>query len=938
MASAGCETLSLLHCNARSLNKNIDSLVTIVSRLTFDCSIIAISETWLKEREFINIPNYNFLSLPRKTDSRGGGVALYLSTAIAFKQLKDITETQSEYEMLFVELATEITIGVIYRPPGSRMQAFLKHFEDLLQHFATTNKKVIICGDFNINIADTSSTDYLNLLCSYGFQNHITSPTRVTEVSSSIIDHILSNFCPSSVEAGVIAENVADHYPTYIIAPNTHPSNIKHIPYQAQRWDYERTRTAIQEKNFNEGLGNEDLNNDVNLTYERFSVNLRSSCIKSNCNSRRSLYLSTPICPWMTNNILKVIKKKDYWLNKMKQHKHNDYYKEQYRTMRNFLQSLIRKQKKDYYSKLILKNNGNTKEIWRIINSVMKPAQKLSILPDLSILNCDQVTLAEKFNDFFINISNTLTNIYSNEPAPLLPPPIINSFAFREITTTEIIAMTREMQSNKAMGHDEISINILKANIDILCHPLEKIFNKSFYAGIYPEQLKIGRVVPIFKGEDPNCVENYRPITILSSINILFEKLIAKRVMEFIEKYEILTTNQHGFRKNYSSTTAVSAVTDVINQALNNNQITIGIFLDIQKAFDCVDHDILLQKLERYGFRGPSLNFFRSYLSNRKQFVHIADSKSGLKTVQAGVPQGSVLGPILFSLFINDYPTSLNHADAVIYADDTALLVSHHSLKQAETQANLELRETLKWFNRNKLVLNIKKTKFIVFCSNQKQVTYDCKLYIENAALSNVEKYKYLGVTIDKSMHWAPHIRELSKKLSFGCYTLLQARKHFDAKTLRIIYFSIFHCHLSYCIESWGYTFASYSSVIAKLQKRAMRIITYAHTTAPSSPIFSQLNIMPFNVTRDYKTTLLVQRALNKSNQSSVIIKPKRNTRHAQKCNFNLPKIHNVYGRRTISYLSAKLWNNVPVNIKMKSSNTSSLREFFMSEHYTSPC
>ncbi|KAH9373654.1 hypothetical protein HPB48_011402 [Haemaphysalis longicornis] len=348
LASAGCETLSLLHCNAGRVNKNIDSLITLVSRLTFDCTKLAISETWLKEREFINIPNYNFHSLPRKTNSRGGGVALYLSTAITFKQLKDITEMQSEYEVLFVELGTDITIGVIYRPPGSGMPGFIKHFEDLLEHFATTNKKVIICGDFNINIADPSSTEYLNLLCSYDFQNHITCPTRVTDVSSSIIDHILSNFCPSSVEACVIAENVADHYSTYIIAPKTHPSNITHTPYQlqAQRWDYERTRTVIQEKNFNEDLDNEDLHNGVNLKYERFSANLRSSCIKSNCNSRRSLYLSTPICPWMTNNILTVIKKRDYWLNKMKQHKGNDYYKEKYRTMRNVSLSLMQKQKK----------------------------------------------------------------------------------------------------------------------------------------------------------------------------------------------------------------------------------------------------------------------------------------------------------------------------------------------------------------------------------------------------------------------------------------------------------------------------------------------------------------------------------------------------------------------------------------------------------------
>lgn len=323
MVNISCSTLNLLHCNARSLNKNFDYLVTLVSQLTFSCNIIAITETWLKEKEFINMPNYNFLSLPRTTDSRGGGVALYLSTEIKFKELKDITETKSEYEMLFVELDAEITIGVIYRPPGSRIQVFLKRFEEVLQHFATMNTKVIICGDFNINTADCSSTDYQNLLSSYGFENHITHPTRVTDVSSSIIDHILSNFCPDSTEAGVIAENVADHYPTYIMAPNTRISKVKTTIQKSQRWDYVKTRTTMQQRSFNE-----DIDTDINLRYEKFSKTLQQSCIKTANSSRRALHFSTPICPWMTMDLLKVIKKRDHWLSKMKQYKDSNYLKD----------------------------------------------------------------------------------------------------------------------------------------------------------------------------------------------------------------------------------------------------------------------------------------------------------------------------------------------------------------------------------------------------------------------------------------------------------------------------------------------------------------------------------------------------------------------------------------------------------------------------------
>lgn len=260
-------------------------------------------------------------------------------------------------------------------------------------------------------------------------------------------------------------------------------------------------------------------------------------------------------------------------------------------------------------------------------------------------------------------------------------------------------------------------------------------------------------------------------------------------------------------------------------------------------------------------------------------------------------------------------------------------------MAEAETLANEDLARTLGWFNANKLVLNIKKTKFLIFSSRQKQISNACNLQVDGKALCQVDAFKYLGVTLDSSMHWAQHIDTVCKKLSFGCFTLVQARKHFTKTTLRLIYFSIFHSHLTYCIESWGYTYASYCAPINILQKRAVRIIASEPRTAPSSPIFKELNIMRFNQARDYKTALLVKRVIctNTPYHSSILSFPSRNTRHANNNNLNLPKISNVYGRRSLPFVGTKLWNRLPHTIKVLTQNEKSIKTYIMSDTYSSP-
>lgn len=252
------------------------------------------------------------------------------------------------------------------------------------------------------------------------------------------------------------------------------------------------------------------------------------------------------------------------------------------------------------------------------------------------------------FNNYFCIIGKEITNTCRDVALDTLPDRVINSFGYVEITAAEIVTVVNTMPCKHSTGCDEVSSFILKQCIEILCVPLEIIFNRALYTATHPDLLKLAKVVPIHKNGDRNLPENYRPISVLSAINTAFEKLIAKRVMNFVERESLLTPSQHGFRSKRSTATAILSFSDIVKTYLNNNMIVLGLFIDIKKAFDTVHHGILLQKLERYGFRGVCLEFFRSYLTNRQQKVRFLDVESDFSEVSTGVPQGSVLGPILF--------------------------------------------------------------------------------------------------------------------------------------------------------------------------------------------------------------------------------------------------------------------------------------------------
>ena len=323
--------------------------------------------------------------------------------------------------------------------------------------------------------------------------------------------------------------------------------------------------------------------------------------------------------------------------------------------------------------------------------------------------------------------------------------------------------------------------------------------------GVFPSVLKTAKVVPVFKKDSKLDYSNYRPISLLSNFEKILGKLMYKRLYTFLNKNNVICNLQFGFRQQYSTSHALINITENIRKALDDGNIGCGVFVDLQKAFDTVDDQLLLAKLYHYGILGVSNDWFKCYLSNRNQYVSINGYESGLAALKCGVPQGPVLGPLLFLLYINDLNQSIKLCKVHHFVDDTKLLCLSNSIKKLNKLVNADLKHLVNWLNANQISLNVKKTEMVIFKSKQKKFEADLKIKLCGKRLYPTESVKYLGVKIDANLSWQHHVNDLSIKLNRANALLFKMRKYVSLKILRSIYFAIFDYYLSYCCLVWAH-------------------------------------------------------------------------------------------------------------------------------------
>ena len=464
----------------------------------------------------------------------------------------------------------------------------------------------------------------------------------------------------------------------------------------------------------------------------------------------------------------------------------------------------------------------------------------------------DPTEISDRFCHYFTNIGLNLNrnlpkDLDMHSPCKYLAGVFCNSFFLSPVCESEVRNVVKSFKPGKASGFDNIPMSIIKQSIDLISSPLMHIINLSFAQGIVPDQIKIARVIPVFKYDDESKFTNYRPISILPAFSKIFERIIYNRMLANIDKYNILTEQQYGFRKGRSTSLALIDLFDKVTSAIDNKKFTIGLFLDLSKAFDTVDHDILFSKLVHYGFRGLILDWLKSYLSNRTQFVDYNGHYSETQQIICGVPQGSILGPLLFLIYINDLANVSNVLEFILFADDSNIFYSHESIDHLATVFNLELKNISIWFKANKLSLNVAKTKFIIFRPRQKRQRVAISLCIDNRTISRVTDTLFLGVIIDETLSWKPHISCIANKIAKSIGIISRARFYLNKTSLRFLYYTMIYPYLQYCNIVWASTYISNLKRIVVLQKRIIRIINKSKYDAHTDPIFRDLHVLKFH-------------------------------------------------------------------------------------------
>ena len=442
-------------------------------------------------------------------------------------------------------------------------------------------------------------------------------------------------------------------------------------------------------------------------------------------------------------------------------------------------------------------------------------------------------------------------------------------------------------------------------------------------AGVFPSVLKIAKVVPVFKKDSKLDYSNYRPMSLLSNIEKINEKLTYKRLYTFLDNKNIICDLQLGFRQQSSLSHALINIAENIRKALDDGNIGCGVFVDLRKAFDTVHHQILLAKLNHYGIRGVSNDWFKSYLSNCHQYVSINGFESGLAAINCGVPQGSVLGPLLFLLYVNDLNQAIKPCKVHHFADDTNLLCLSNSIKKLNKQVNADLKHLVKWSNANKVSLNVKKTEMVIFKSKQKKLEGDLKIKLCGKRLYPTESVKYLGVKINTNLTWQLHVNDLSIKLNRANALLFKIRKCVSPKILRSIYFAIFDSHSYYCCLVWAQNFSGIKRILI-LQKKAVRIINFQPRNSHTSPLFKQNFILKFQDKICLENILFVSKSLNNLPPSIFntwfsFSSDQHNYETSSSTQGNLMKRFyktDRYGKYSITVSAVESWNEIQKQLK----------------------
>ena len=877
----------------------------------------------------VYIPGFEIVRKDRKVNGRnGGGVCIYLRTNLNYRIRNDLIN--DHLECLFVEVSkprsTPFLVGTWYRPPNSPPNLF-SEFEKVIAKIDAENKELYLLGDINCNLlpeANTYDSSYLtNIFDIFGLSQLITEPTRVTPVSKTLIDLCITNSLEKVTNSGVIHLGISDHSLVFLTRKTHYHRNGP------------RVIETRQFKHFNRGKflsdlnqlpwANVDLYSDPNDMWREWKE-MFLGCVDKHAPLKLKR-IRKKRSPWITRELLCKIRKRDF-LKKKAISSNNSATWDQFKRARNQANNAIKLAKKRYVSDNLKANKGNSRKTWKVINELTsrnsgKSANILEIKADNRIVS-SPMDIAEAINEHFSNVAQVLAQdipVVDVNPESYLEP-TDSLFSLQIPSVNTVFSFLSKIDEKKATGLDRIPSNLLKMAASIVAPSLTSIFSKSILTGIYPNDWKAAKVTPLFKKglkSDPN---NYRPISVIPVVSKVLEKIVYNQLYHYLDDNKLLLGCQSGFRSLHSTLTALLEATDAWSVNIDNGLLNGVVFIDLTKAFDTIDHEIILRKMSYLGVDQAAIKWFSSYLSGRTQRCSVNGKLSTARTLSCGVPQGSILGPLLFLIYINDLPNSLQNAVPRMFADDTNLTLSVKTLTELKLALAPELNSLSCWLKANKLSLNVAKTELMIIGSRQRLSAQcdDVEIRIDDQIIERVDHTKSLGLFIDAHLSWCKHVEEICKKVSSAIGALKRVRPFISKETAIQIYNALIIPHFDYCSPVWDCLSGYLSDKLQKLQNRAARVITKSPFDTSSNHLLSTLDWERLFLRRKKQKALMMFKTMN--GLAPDYLQSLFSQRHSvynlrdSEGKLTLPKPNTNYLKRSFSYSGAMLWNNLPKCLK----------------------
>lgn len=911
--------LRILQWNVRGLNDmhKFDSVLQILEMCKFSIDVIVFGETWISSSNssLYKVPGY--VSCFSCRNQSNGGLAVFVKNSLSQKVIKN--DCQDGFHHIHVEVEVRgicYDIHGLYRPPSYDFVDFNVKLENVIES-SNCNRCCLIVGDVNVpvnNASNNAVVRYKTLLESYGF---VCSNTFVTRpASGNILDHVICKLDDiGRMRNDTIENDISDH--SIIITSLNLPSKKQNILLKKRIINHRLLESEFQ--NFLTNIGDlDDVDNCLENIIDKYN-SLLNNCTRT---VSKKANVKSIFCPWMSFDLWTLIKLKNNYLKRVKRNPSDNHLKEMLQHVSRKVEATKKRCKQQYYESLL--NNTPHSRFWKNLKQILgnEPSQNKIELSYQGRKVSDNLDISNIFNNYFSSIGNNLAaNITSSSNFPSsIGRRVSDSIYLHPASVNEILLVIRDLENNKACGPDNIPVKIVKNNADTFAVLLQNMFNSIIETGTYPNCLKVAKVIPIFKSGDSNDVGNYRPISTLSVFNKVFEKLLVTRILDFFHKHDVLYKLQYGFRQGCSTLIAITELVDSILNELDNRKIVGALFLDLKKAFDTLNHEILLKKLEMYGIRGVANNIIRSYLENRKQFVSINGVQSSQKPINIGVPQGSNIGPILFLAYINDLGNLRLHGIPRLFADDSALFYPGSNSETIMRQMEEDLQILLAYFNTNLLSLNLSKTKLLFFHSPRKKIVYNSNVRIGTNIIERVDYFKYLGIFLDTTLSWKNHINHVEKKVASLCGIMRRISTFVTRRALLSFYYAYIHSQLNYLVSIWGRACISNLKKLQVLQNRCLKIMFKRPFLYPTLMLYSDRshNILPLVALCDLQTHQLVFDVLHRTvmhhNIQFPLVVNIYGTRQAN--NLQRVRATTSFAQKRIRFIGPMNFNQLPVDLK----------------------